>query len=110
MTAEAALVLPVLVVFGMALVWALMAAAGQIRCVDAARVGARAEARQETRAATEAAVRQAAPAGARVGFRREGDLVRVLVEAPAPGPGGLGVTLRAEAVALAEETVGVEGV
>ncbi|MFJ6696374.1 TadE family type IV pilus minor pilin [Streptomyces sp. NPDC091272] len=105
-TAEAALALPVLMLFGLALVWALMAASAQIQCVDAARVGARAAARQEPRAATEAAVRQAAPDGAKVGFRREGDLVRVLVEAPAPGPGRLGLALRAEAVALAEETVG----
>ncbi|MCX5207341.1 pilus assembly protein [Streptomyces sp. NBC_00237] len=106
-TAEAALAVPVLVLFGMALVWALMAASAQIQCVDAARVGARAAARQEPTAATEAAARQAAPDGAKVGFRREGDLVRVVVEAPAPGPGPLGMTLRAEAVALAEETVGV---
>jgi DNA replication initiation complex subunit (GINS family) len=106
-TAEAALVLPVLVMFGMALVWALMAAAAQIQCVDAARAGARAAARQEPPSAAEAVVRQAAPDGASVGLRREGDLVRVLVTAPAPGPGGLGLTLRAEAVALAEETVGV---
>ncbi|MFJ4880202.1 TadE family type IV pilus minor pilin [Streptomyces sp. NPDC088745] len=105
MTAEAALALPVLVLFGMALVWALLAACAQIQCVDAARAGARAAARQEPRAASEAAVRQAAPDGARVGFRREGDLVRVVVEAAAPGPGALGLTLRAEAVALAEETV-----
>lgn len=107
-TAEAALALPVLLLFGLALVWALMAAAAQIQCVDAARAGARAAARQEPQAATEAAARQAAPDGARIGFRRDGDLVRVLVEAPAPGSGrvGLGLTLRAEAVALAEETVG----
>ncbi|GHA34156.1 hypothetical protein GCM10010329_66580 [Streptomyces spiroverticillatus] len=107
MTAEAALALPVLVLLGTALVWALMAAAAQIQCVDAARAGARAEARQEPRAAAEAVTRQVAPDGATVGFRREGDLVRVVVEAPAPGPGPLGLTLRAEAVALAEETVGV---
>ncbi|MEU8890373.1 TadE family type IV pilus minor pilin [Streptomyces sp. NPDC048442] len=106
-TAEAALTLPVLMLFGLALVWALMAASAQIQCVDAARAGARAAARQEPQAATEAAARQAAPDGAKVGFRREGDLVRVLVEAPVPGPGRLGLTLRAEAVALAEETVGV---
>ncbi|MEW2587492.1 TadE family type IV pilus minor pilin, partial [Streptomyces virginiae] len=34
-TAEAALVIPALVLFAAMLVWALMAAAGQIRCVDA---------------------------------------------------------------------------
>ncbi|MFE5610248.1 TadE family type IV pilus minor pilin, partial [Streptomyces sp. NPDC056540] len=39
MTAEAALVIPALVLFAALLVWALMAAAAQIRCVDAARAG-----------------------------------------------------------------------
>lgn len=47
MTAEAAVVLPVLVAFAMALVWGLLVAAAQIQCVDAARAGARAAARQE---------------------------------------------------------------
>ncbi|MGW0553809.1 TadE family type IV pilus minor pilin, partial [Streptomyces sp. NPDC002926] len=41
-TAEAAVAVPALVVFAMALVWALMAASEQIQCVDAARAGARA--------------------------------------------------------------------
>ncbi len=36
-TAEAAMALTVLVAFVFALVWALVAAADQIRCVDAAR-------------------------------------------------------------------------
>lgn len=46
-TAEAAVVIPVLVAFVMALLWALMAVSDQIRCVDAARAGARAAARSE---------------------------------------------------------------
>ncbi|MER7398998.1 TadE family type IV pilus minor pilin, partial [Streptomyces sp. NPDC000151] len=53
-----------------------------------------------------AAARAAAPRGARVALRREGDLVRVRVEAAAPALGPLAMTLRGEAVALAEETVG----
>ncbi|PJT49666.1 pilus assembly protein TadE, partial [Streptomyces albidoflavus] len=40
MTAEAAVVLPALVVFLVALVWALLAVAAHIQCVDAARAGA----------------------------------------------------------------------
>ncbi|GGW95735.1 TadE family type IV pilus minor pilin [Streptomyces chryseus] len=106
-TAEAAVVVPALVLFTMALVWALMAAAAQIQCVDAARTAARAAARQEPQDASIAVARRAAPHGARVGITREGDLVRVSVEAPAPGLGALPLTLRAEAVALAEESVGV---
>ncbi|MEV6583487.1 TadE family type IV pilus minor pilin [Streptomyces sp. NPDC051582] len=105
-TAEAALVIPALVLFAALLVWALMAAAGQIRCVDAARAGARAAARSEPAGVAEAAARAAAPPGAHVGLERDGDLWRVRVSAPAPGPGGLPVRLGAEAVALAEDGVG----
>ncbi|OEJ25792.1 hypothetical protein AS594_16115 [Streptomyces agglomeratus] len=97
-TAEAAVVVPALVLFAMTLVWALVATLAQIQCVDAARAGARAAARQEP---------QAAPRGARVTISRDGSRVRVAVEAPAPGLGALSLTLRAEAVAPAEESVGV---
>ncbi|MFI9580271.1 TadE family type IV pilus minor pilin [Streptomyces sp. NPDC052236] len=105
-TAEAAVTVPALVVFAIALVWGLMAAAAQIQCVDAARVGARAAARSEPRAVTLAAARSAAPGGARVTLTRDGDLWRVRVEAKAPGPGAPALTLSAEAAALAEDTVG----
>ncbi|KPC82036.1 MULTISPECIES: TadE family type IV pilus minor pilin [Streptomyces] len=107
-TAEAAMALPVLVVFVLALVWALVAASDQIRCVDAARAGARAAARSEPEGAVRAAAREAAPGRARVAVERAGGLWRVRVEAPTPGPGPLGLTLSAEAVALAEDTVGTE--
>ncbi|WAL96948.1 TadE family type IV pilus minor pilin [Streptomyces sp. Je 1-369] len=107
-TAEAAVVLPTLVLFTMALIWTLLAASAQIQCVDAARAGARAAARQDPDEAAVAAARQAAPRGANVSVRREADLVRVEVVADAPGPEvlGLGLRLRSEAVALAEESVG----
>ncbi|NUK10810.1 pilus assembly protein [Streptomyces lunaelactis] len=105
-TAEAAVAVPALVVFAMALVWALMAASAQIQCVDAARAGARAAARSEPRAAALAAARSAAPEGARVTLGRAGELWRVRVEAKAPGPGALALTLSAEAASLAEDTVG----
>ncbi|MET8677299.1 TadE family type IV pilus minor pilin [Streptomyces sp. NPDC004647] len=102
-TAEAAVVLPVLALFAMVLFWGLMAAAAQIQCVDAARAGARAAARSEPRGAALTAARSAAPHGARIGLDRQGDLVRVRVEASTPGPGPLSVRLRAEAAALAED-------
>ncbi|HET6359869.1 TadE family type IV pilus minor pilin [Streptomyces sp.] len=108
MTAEAAVALPALVVFAMALVWALMAASAQIQCVDAARAGARAAARSEPRAATLAAARSAAPSGASVTLGRRGDLWRVRVEAKAPGPGALALTLSAEAAAFAEDAASQE--
>lgn len=105
-TAEAALVIPALVLFAALLVWALMAAAAQIRCVDAARAGARAAARSEPAEVAVKAALSAAPSGARVELEREGDLWRVRVAAPAPGPRGLPVRLGAQAVALAEDSVG----
>ncbi|MFB7517404.1 TadE family type IV pilus minor pilin [Streptomyces sp. NPDC056144] len=100
------MVLPVLALFTVTLLWALAAAAAQIRCVDAARAGARAAARSEPAASAERVARAAAPEGARVSVTRAGDLWRVTVEVAAPGPRGMGLTLRAGAAALAEDTVG----
>ncbi|MET8780628.1 MULTISPECIES: TadE family type IV pilus minor pilin [unclassified Streptomyces] len=107
-TAETAVVLPALVLFAMALVWALLAASAQIQCVDAARAGARAAARQEPSEVVEEVARQAAPRGARVTVNRRGDLVHVLVVAHPPGPDALPLELRHEAVASAEDTAGVD--
>ncbi|MFD9287212.1 TadE family type IV pilus minor pilin [Streptomyces sp. NPDC060030] len=107
-TAEAAMALTVLVAFVFALVWALVAAADQIRCVDAARAGARAAARSEPDAAVRSAAREVAPDRAQVAVERAGELWRVRVEAPTPGPGPLALTLSAEAVAMAEDGVGAE--
>ncbi|MEU6221129.1 TadE family type IV pilus minor pilin [Streptomyces sp. NPDC047022] len=106
MTAETAVALPALVLFAMALVWALLAVSAQIQCVDAARAGARAAARQEPANVVRDVARQAAPHGARVVVSRQGDLVRVLVVAHPPGPDALPLELRHEAAALAEDTVG----
>ncbi|WP_016906404.1 TadE family type IV pilus minor pilin [Streptomyces xiaopingdaonensis] len=105
MTAEAALVLPALVIVAAVLLWGLMAAAAQIRCVDAARAGARAAARGEADDGVRKAVRTAAPAGAVVETAREGELLRVRVKAKSAGPGPLAVELGADAVALAESGV-----
>ncbi|MFJ7256248.1 TadE family type IV pilus minor pilin [Streptomyces sp. NPDC098085] len=102
-TAEAAMAIPVLAVFALALVWALMAASAQIRCVDAARAAARSEPQPQ---ALEAA-RSAAPGGAEITMERAAGLWRVRVAAPTPGFGPLALTLHAEATALAEDTVGV---
>ncbi|GAA2638283.1 TadE family type IV pilus minor pilin [Streptomyces vastus] len=108
-TAEAAVVLPVLIAFTSALVWALMAVSAQIQCVDAARAGARAAARQDPPGTVTTVARQTAPDGAQVTVRREGDLVRVRVTAKPPGPDALALDLGHEAVALAEQTVGSGG-
>lgn len=106
-TAEAAVVLPVLVMFAMALVWGLLVMAAQIQCVDAARTGARAAARQDPTDAVIEVTREAAPRGATVTVGREGDEVRVVVVAKPPVLTGLPFEVREEAVAAAEETVRV---
>lgn len=106
-TAESAVVLPVLVAFTTALVWGLLVVAAQIQCVDAARMGARAAARQDPAGSVTELVRATAPRGARVTVGREGDRVRVVVVAKPPVLHGLPFDVREEAVAQAEETVGV---
>ncbi|MDO0926485.1 TadE family type IV pilus minor pilin [Streptomyces sp. TG1A-8] len=103
MTAEAAVVLPVLVAFTVALVWGLLVVAVRIQCVDAARTGARAAARQDPAAAVVEVARKAAPRGARVTIGREGGQVRVTVVARPPVLTGLPFEVREEAVAAAEE-------
>ncbi|MFI5757981.1 TadE family type IV pilus minor pilin [Streptomyces sp. NPDC051569] len=108
-TAEAAVAVPALLVFALALIWALTAASAQIRCVDAARAGARAAARSEPRAGVLAAARSAAPEDARITLGRTGDLWQVRVEAPTPGPGALALTLTAEAAASAEDVLDPAG-
>ncbi|MEU7314194.1 TadE family type IV pilus minor pilin [Streptomyces sp. NPDC007083] len=110
MTAEAAVVIPALVLLVAGLLWGLMAAVARIQCVDAARAGARAAARGEPEDAVRQAVREAAPPGARVETVREGELVRVAVRARTVGPGPLTVGLRSEAVALDERRAGGRGV
>ncbi|MDX3314583.1 TadE family type IV pilus minor pilin [Streptomyces sp. ME08-AFT2] len=109
MTAESAVVLPVLVVFAMSLVWGLLVMAAQIQCVDAARAGARAAARQDPAGSVLEVARATAPRGARVTIGREGDQVRVVVAAKPPGLRGLPFEVREEAVAAAEEAVGDPG-
>ncbi|GHB49900.1 hypothetical protein GCM10010377_46120 [Streptomyces viridiviolaceus] len=106
MTAETAVVLPVLAVFAMGLVWALLVVAAQIQCVDAARTGARAAARQDPADAVVEAAREAAPRGAQVTVEREADRVRVVVVAAPPLLQGLPFEVREEAVAAVEGTAG----
>ena len=78
-TAELAVVLPAVVLLGASGVWAVAAAAAQLRCVDAAGTGARALARGETTAAVSQAVAEVAPAGATVSISRTGELAIVEV-------------------------------
>ncbi|EMF28247.1 hypothetical protein H114_14848 [Streptomyces gancidicus BKS 13-15] len=104
------MVLPVLVLVMAALVWGLMAVAAQIKCVDAARAGARAAARQDPPDAVVEVTREAAPAGARITVGRDAGQVRVTVVARVPMLRALPFELREEAVAAAEEAVVAAGV
>ena len=89
-TAELAVVLPAVVLLLAVLLGGIGVAIGQVRCVDAARLGARAAARGDPAAHVESLVREAAPRGATVQVRRGGDRVVVLVRS---GPGVLGSLL-----------------
>lgn len=88
-TAEAAVVIPLLLAVAMALVWLVALAVTQVRVVDAAREVARAAARGEDDATAVEAGRRVAPEGAEFDVSREGGTVRVQVAARVRGPGGL---------------------
>ena len=103
-TAETAVVLPVLLLVLAGVVAAVVVVGAQLRCVDAAREGARAAARGEQAGVVTDLVRRAAPDGAVPALAVDGEEVRVTVTARiAPlGPVPLHVTVTAEAVALRE--------
>lgn len=65
-TAETAVLLPVLVVVLVACLWVLACVAAQLRCLDAARAGARAAARGDAPAAVRTTAQRLAPPGAQV--------------------------------------------
>lgn len=107
-TAELAMVLPILVAVTIGLAWLLAVGSAQIRVVDAARETARAAARGDADGEALARGREVAPEGSAVSLTRSGADVRAVASGEVRGPGGLfgflpGVTVRAEAVAVAEE-------
>ena len=78
-TAEFAVVLPAMVLVLALSLGALGLAWDQVRCVDAARAGARAASRGDSASAVILLARKAAPSGAVVSMLTSGDLVRVSV-------------------------------
>lgn len=80
-TAEAALVIPALVVVLALGLGSIAVAIDEVRCVDAARAGARAAARGESRSLVMARVRSGAPDGSTVSIS-DGAEVTVTVVAP----------------------------
>lgn len=110
-TAELALALPVLLALTAGLVWLLAVAVAQVRTVDAARETARVVARGDDAGEAVALGERVAPDGVRLSVTRAGDRIVVRARGRLSGPGGLfgaipGATLRAEAVAIAEEEGG----
>jgi hypothetical protein len=72
-TAEAALVLPVLVALTVAMAWMITLGVAQVRLVDAAREAARLAAREDSAGRVQQLVLSAAPEGSRVRVHRVGD-------------------------------------
>ncbi|HET6563434.1 MAG TPA: TadE family type IV pilus minor pilin [Marmoricola sp.] len=106
-TAEAAAVLPVLLLVTFLMVWLVSVATAQVRVVDAAREAARQAARGEPDAVAVSHGAQVAPAGAAFTVSRSDRQVRVVAAAEVRGPGGLfaflpGLTVEAETVAVRE--------
>jgi Flp pilus assembly protein TadG len=109
-TAETAVVLPLLLLVLAGAVAAVTVVGAQLRCVDAAREGARAAARGEEIAEVRTLVSRAAPDGATADVDLAGERVRVTVVADvAPlGPVPLRVRVSSESVALREPAVAEE--
>lgn len=103
-TAETAVVLPVLLLVLLCAVAAVTVVGAQLRCVDAAREGARAAARGETGAVVAELAGGVAPDGAVTAVRPAGDQVwvTVSVEVSPLGPVPLRTRVSAEAVAQRE--------
>src|SRR3954470_24744236 len=80
-TAETAVVLPVLLLVTFTAMTGIRAAATELACQDAARAAARAAARGEPGSVVQATARRLGPAGSAVSIGRDTGLVRVTVRA-----------------------------
>lgn len=103
-TAELAVGLPAVALLAVLCAAVVAVAATHVRCVDAARSGARELARGEDPAVVRALVAERAPEGAVIRFvHLRGDLVAVQVyDRAALWPGGPGLTVGGGAVAAVE--------
>lgn len=107
-TAEAALVLPMVAAFCLVLVWLVSVGVAQVQVVDAARDAARAIARGEDQDVAATAARRTAPDGSHVEFDASAEVVTVRVSVQATAPRWLPVPLPAIPVG-SSSTVEVEG-
>jgi Flp pilus assembly protein TadG len=101
-TAETAVVLPVLLLVLAGAVAAVTVVGAHLRCLDAAREGARAAARGDDAAAVLAVTAAASPGGATTSVDVEGTRVRVTVAVEVPPLGPVPLTVRVSATAVAE--------
>ena len=107
-TAETAVVLPALAVVLVLCLWSVTVVGQQLRCIDAARTGARALARGEPMGLARSAAEQGAPDGARVSLQIVDGLavVDVRFSASLPGFGGPALQIGSRAVASVEGSAG----
>jgi Flp pilus assembly protein TadG len=107
-TAETAVVLPILLVFVGALVWLVSVGIDQARCADAAREAARSLARDDPVEQVLDLAHQSAPDGASIAVHRSDGMVTVTVSMSSSPAGGLfdglvAVRLDASAVSVMED-------
>src|SRR3954462_741315 len=105
-TAETAVVLPVLLLVLAGAVAAVTVVGGQLRCVDAAREGARAAARGESAAVVEALVARAAPEGATTSVSGSAEDVAVTVSVAIAPVGAVPLRFTVSATAVARREPG----
>jgi hypothetical protein len=111
-TAETAIVVPIVAAFALALLWLISAAIAEIRLVDASRDAALALARGVDEADVRAQVATTGPADSQLLVVRDGDDVTVEVSLSAEPPGWLLAALPAiplHATATTKAEPGVDG-
>jgi hypothetical protein len=111
-TAETAVVLPIIAAFVLVLLWLISVAVTEIRAIDAARDAARALARGADERAVRDAIADSAPPGFRMSVSHRGDWLTAAVQVTAEAPGWLLVPLPAiplHASATAQTEPGVLG-
>ncbi len=106
-TAESAMVLPLVAGFALVLVWVVSLGIAQVRTVDAARDAARGLARGDDKSAAIALAQRTAPDGASVSIAEFDSSVKVSVSLRVEAPGWLLVPLPAVSLGSAS-TVEVE--
>ncbi len=108
-TAESAVILPVLTIFALGLTWVLSLGVTHVRTVDAAREVARVVARGDSAARASALGLRVAPRGSHIAIETSTGTVVVTISAPVRGPAGLFAFLpqfevHSQAVAATEPT------